>query len=81
MDDDYFKMVRHRRNRTVGIPVIISAMESRKNLRQVNPAALYSAMKSAIDAASVRSYFTAQGFQHAWPLKNKSMCCSNRENE
>ncbi|KAL1454718.1 hypothetical protein MTO96_043694 [Rhipicephalus appendiculatus] len=61
MDDDNFKMVIHHNNRTVGIPGIISPVESGKDLRQVNPIALHSAVKSVIGAEPVRSSFTAQG--------------------
>ncbi|KAH7932120.1 hypothetical protein HPB51_029537 [Rhipicephalus microplus] len=61
MEDDNFKIVSHRKSRTVGIPVIISPVESGKDLRQVNPNALYSAVTSVIDAEPVRSYLTAQG--------------------
>lgn len=54
-------MVSHHKSRTVGIPVIISPVESEKDLRQVNPIALHSAVTSVSDAEPVRSYFTAQG--------------------
>ncbi|KAL1447497.1 hypothetical protein MTO96_044270 [Rhipicephalus appendiculatus] len=61
MNDDNFKMVSHRKNRTLGYPVIVSPIESGKDLRQVNPIALHSAVKSVIDAEPVRRSFTAQG--------------------
>lgn len=45
MNDESFKGVSQRRNRTVGIPVVISRTAAGMDLRQVDPISLYSAVK------------------------------------
>lgn len=61
MDDESFKGISQRRNRTVGIPVVISRTAAGMDLRQVNLISLYSAVKSIIGHAPVRSRLTSQG--------------------
>ncbi|KAH6920519.1 hypothetical protein HPB50_028493 [Hyalomma asiaticum] len=40
VDEDGFKVVRHRKGRTVGVPVLITATEQGRDLSQVNPITL-----------------------------------------
>ncbi|KAH6940193.1 hypothetical protein HPB50_026315 [Hyalomma asiaticum] len=42
VDEDAFKVVRHRKGRTVGVTVLITATEQGRDLRQGNPITLYS---------------------------------------
>lgn len=61
VDEDGFKVVRHRKGRTVGVPVLITATEQGRDLRQVNPITLYSDIEGMLGAAPIRSRFTVQG--------------------
>ncbi|KAL1442147.1 hypothetical protein MTO96_030925 [Rhipicephalus appendiculatus] len=61
MDEGGFRVVRHRKDRTVGIPVILAPASEGANLRQVNPIALYSEIEAILGGAPVKSHFTAQG--------------------
>ncbi|KAH6922579.1 hypothetical protein HPB50_016671 [Hyalomma asiaticum] len=61
VDEDGFKVVRHRKGRTVGVPVLITATEQGRDLRQVNPITLYSDIEGLLGAAPIRSRFTVQG--------------------
>lgn len=61
LDDQGFKVVSHRKKRTVGIPVIISAVDGDQDLRKANPIAFYSALETLLGKAPLRSRFTSQG--------------------
>ncbi|KAL1446519.1 hypothetical protein MTO96_028803 [Rhipicephalus appendiculatus] len=61
MDEGGFRVVRHRKERTVDIPVILAAASEGANLRQVNPIALYSEIEAILGGAPVKSHFSAQG--------------------
>ncbi|KAL1430782.1 hypothetical protein MTO96_014805 [Rhipicephalus appendiculatus] len=61
MDEGGFHVVRHRKDRTVGIPVILAPASEGANLRQVNPIALYSKIEAILGGAPVKSHVTAQG--------------------
>ncbi|KAL1474875.1 hypothetical protein MTO96_037701 [Rhipicephalus appendiculatus] len=61
LDEGGFKIVRHRKDRTVGITVLIVSIQDGYNLRHVNPITLYSDIESMLGAAPMRSRFTAQG--------------------
>lgn len=61
MDEGGFRLVRHRKDRTVGIPVLIAPTSEGANLRQVNPIDLYSEIETILGGAPVKSRFTAQG--------------------
>ncbi|KAH7974513.1 hypothetical protein HPB49_016376 [Dermacentor silvarum] len=56
-----FRIVRHRKDRAEGIPVLINAASERADLRQVNPILLYSEIEAILGGAPVKSHFTAQG--------------------
>ncbi|KAH7952994.1 hypothetical protein HPB49_003323 [Dermacentor silvarum] len=60
-DEGGFRVVRHRKDRAEGIPVLITAAFERADLRQVNPIVLYSELETILGGASVKSHFTAQG--------------------
>ncbi|KAH6946479.1 hypothetical protein HPB50_013714 [Hyalomma asiaticum] len=61
VDEDGFKVVRHCKGRTVGVPVLITATEQDRDLTQVNPITLYSDIEGMLGAAPIRSRFTVQG--------------------
>ncbi|KAH7977644.1 hypothetical protein HPB49_003117 [Dermacentor silvarum] len=61
MDEGGFRVVRHRKDRAEGIPVLITAASERADLRQVNPILLYSELEAILGGAPVKSRFTAQG--------------------
>ncbi|KAH6924727.1 hypothetical protein HPB50_023029 [Hyalomma asiaticum] len=61
VDEDGFKVVRHRKGRTVGVPVLITATEKGRDLRQVNLITLYSDIEGMLGAAPISSRFTVQG--------------------
>ncbi|XP_070390782.1 uncharacterized protein [Dermacentor albipictus] len=61
MDEGGFRIVRHRKNRVEGIPVLITAASERDDLRQVNPIVLYSELERILGGAPVKRHFTAQG--------------------
>ncbi|KAH7978749.1 hypothetical protein HPB49_006649 [Dermacentor silvarum] len=61
MDEGGFRIVRHRKDRAEGIPVLITAASERADLRQVNPILLYSELETILGGAPVKSHFTAQG--------------------
>lgn len=61
MDQEGFKVVSHRKRRTVGIPVLLSPTEKGKDLRRENPIALFSVISSLLGKAPNRGRFTAQG--------------------
>ncbi|KAH7945975.1 hypothetical protein HPB49_018402 [Dermacentor silvarum] len=61
MDEGGFRVVRHRKDRAEGIPVLITAASERADLRQVNPILLYSELEATLGGAPVKSRFTAQG--------------------
>ncbi|KAH6925117.1 hypothetical protein HPB50_001029 [Hyalomma asiaticum] len=61
VDEDCFKVVRHRKGRTVGVPILITATEQGRDLRQVNPITLYSDIEGMLGATPIRSRFTVQG--------------------
>ncbi|KAH7967054.1 hypothetical protein HPB49_021914 [Dermacentor silvarum] len=61
MDEGGFRIVRHRKDRAEGVPVLITAASERADLRQVNPILLYSELETILGATPVKSHFTAQG--------------------
>ncbi|KAH7949566.1 hypothetical protein HPB49_012252 [Dermacentor silvarum] len=61
LDGEGFRLVRHRKERTVGIPVIITPVTEGADLKKVNPIALSTEIEEILDASPVRSRFTAQG--------------------
>ncbi|KAH7933470.1 hypothetical protein HPB49_012965 [Dermacentor silvarum] len=61
MDEGGFRVVRHRKDRAEGIPVLITAASERADLRQVNPILLYSELEAILGGAPVKSRSTAQG--------------------
>lgn len=61
LDDEGFRLVRHRKERTVGIPVIITPVTEGADLKKVNPIALSTEIEEILGASPVRSRFTAQG--------------------
>lgn len=61
VDQEGFKVVSHRKQRTVGIPVLLSPVETGKDLRRENPIALFSAVSALLGKAPNRSRFTAKG--------------------
>ncbi|KAL1445522.1 hypothetical protein MTO96_029158 [Rhipicephalus appendiculatus] len=61
LDEGCFKVVRHRKDRTLGIRVLLTAIQDACNRRHVNPITLFSDIESMLGAAPIRSRFTAQG--------------------
>ncbi|KAH7987850.1 hypothetical protein HPB52_024804 [Rhipicephalus sanguineus] len=61
MDEGGFRLVHHRKDMMVGIPVLIAPPSEGANLRQVNPIALYSEIEAILGGASVNSNSTEQG--------------------
>lgn len=61
VDEEGFKVVSHRKKRSVGIPVLVSPAKSDQGLSKVNPIVLFSAFKTLLGKAPIRSRFTAQG--------------------
>lgn len=61
VDQEGFKVVSHRKQRTVGIPVLLSPVETGRDLRRENPIALFSAVSALLGKAPNRSRFTAKG--------------------
>lgn len=60
-DQEGFKVVSHRKKRTVGIPVLLSPVQPGKDLRRENPIALFSAVSALLGKSPNRSRFTTQG--------------------
>lgn len=56
MDEGGFRIVRHRKDRAEGIPVLITATSERDDLRQVNPIVLYSQLETILGGAPVKSH-------------------------
>ncbi|KAH7960445.1 hypothetical protein HPB49_019937 [Dermacentor silvarum] len=61
LDDEGFRFVRHRKSRTVGIPVIITPVTKAADLKKLNPIAVSTEIEEILGASKVRSRFTAQG--------------------
>lgn len=64
MDNDGFKVVSHRKHRTVGIPVIVQPKEKGVDFREWNPIRLFDDIKVLLGSAPIRSRFTTQGALH-----------------
>lgn len=61
VDEDGFKLVSHRKHRTVGVPVLVTPCEAGADLRRLNPIMLYGALQVVLSTAPARSRFTSQG--------------------
>lgn len=61
LDDEGFRLVRHRKERTVGIPVIITPVTERAALKKVSLIVLSTEIQKILGAAPVRSRFTSEG--------------------
>ncbi|KAH7959691.1 hypothetical protein HPB49_013104 [Dermacentor silvarum] len=60
-DDEGFKVVRHRKERTVGIAAIITPVTEGADLQKVNHIALSTNIEEILGASPVSSRFSAQG--------------------
>ncbi|XP_029831964.2 uncharacterized protein LOC115316666 [Ixodes scapularis] len=60
-EDSEFTLVQHRRQRTTGVPVLLTPVQEDKRLQQQNPLKLSAEVETLAGAPIVRHRFTARG--------------------
>ncbi|KAG0425576.1 hypothetical protein HPB47_027269 [Ixodes persulcatus] len=60
-EDSEFTLVQHRRQRTTGVPVLLTPVQEDKRLQQQNPLILSAEVETLAGAPIVRHRFTARG--------------------